>query len=81
MNPITAEEAAHMLQLSTRQVRKLAADLEGRRIAGRWTFDRDVVAAIAADRPQPKPRRIQVRPLVRTMCFSSMTPWNPNPSE
>ena len=81
MNPITAEEAAHMLQLSTRQVRKLAADLEARRIAGRWTFDRDVVAAIAADRPQPKPRRIQVRPLVRTMCFSSMTPWNPNPSE
>jgi hypothetical protein len=49
-NMITSEEAAAMLQRSPRQVRRLAADLEGRQIAGRWLFDRDLVAAAAAER-------------------------------
>jgi hypothetical protein len=53
---ITSEEAAHMLQLSTRQIRRLAADLEGRQIAGRWLFDRLIVAAVAAERNHPHDR-------------------------
>jgi hypothetical protein len=49
-NMINTEEAAAMLRRSPRQIRRLAADLEGRQIAGRWLFDRDVVAAAAAER-------------------------------
>jgi hypothetical protein len=47
---ITSEEAAPMLRRSPRQVRRLAADLEGRQVAGRWLFDRATVAAVAAER-------------------------------
>jgi hypothetical protein len=49
-NMITTEEAAAMIRRSPRQIRRLAADLEGRQIAGRWLFDPDVVAAAAAER-------------------------------
>jgi hypothetical protein len=49
-NMITTEEAAAMIRRSPRQIRRLAADLEGRQISGRWLFDRDQVAAVAAER-------------------------------
>jgi hypothetical protein len=49
-NMINTEEAAAMLRLSPRQVRRLAVELEGRRVAGRWVFDQDLVAAAAAER-------------------------------
>ena len=47
---INTEEAAKMLGLSTRQVRRLAASLGGRRIAGRWAFDSLIVHTYAEGR-------------------------------
>ena len=49
-NMITTDEAAAMLRRSPRQVRRLAAELEGRRVGTSWVFDRDLVAAAAAER-------------------------------
>jgi hypothetical protein len=49
-NMITTEEAAAMIRRSPRQVRRLAAELEGRRVGTSWVFDRDLVAAAAAER-------------------------------
>jgi hypothetical protein len=50
---IDTQEAARMLQLSVRTVRRHAPDLGGRQVARRWTFDRLVVSAMAAERSQP----------------------------
>jgi hypothetical protein len=47
---ITTDEAAALLRRSPRQVRRLAAELEGRRVGTSWVFDRDLVAAAAAER-------------------------------
>ncbi len=49
-DPVSVEEAARMLGVSRRQVRNLGEQLEGRKVAGSWLFDRDVVAAEAARR-------------------------------
>ncbi|KLL95861.1 hypothetical protein NJ76_21765 [Rhodococcus sp. IITR03] len=40
---ITTEEAANMLGISNRQARRLAPQLGGRLISGRWTLDRRAV--------------------------------------
>lgn len=40
---ITAREAAAMLGRSKRQVQRLAADLDGRLVGGRWLFNPAVV--------------------------------------
>lgn len=47
---IGAQEAAHMLGLSKRQVQRIARSLDGRLAAGRWVFDRAAVAAYHAHR-------------------------------
>jgi len=49
-NMINAQEAAAMLRLSDRHVRRIAGDLGGRQIAGRWVFDRDQIAAYDSER-------------------------------
>lgn len=40
MVDITTEEAAGLLRCSARQARRLAPALDGRRVGGRWVFDR-----------------------------------------
>jgi hypothetical protein len=45
---LTTEEVSHMMNLSSRQVRRCAASLGARRIAGRWAFDRSAVAQYLA---------------------------------
>lgn len=45
---ITAHEAAKVLGVTTRSVQRLARTLDGRKVAGRWTFDRDLVAEYRA---------------------------------
>jgi hypothetical protein len=49
-SPLSAEQAAALLDLTPRRVRQLADQLGGRRIRGRWEFDRDNVTAEAARR-------------------------------
>jgi hypothetical protein len=49
---VDTKEAGAMLGLSPRHVRRQHADLGGRQVAGRWTFDRLLVAAAAAERNQ-----------------------------
>ena len=40
---IDADQAARTLGCSSRYVRRIAADLDGRKIAGRWIFDKKLV--------------------------------------
>ena len=47
---IGSEEAARMLGLSARQVRRMAEELDGRLVSGRWTFDSLRVLEISAER-------------------------------
>jgi hypothetical protein len=47
---IDTQETAAMLHVSPRTVRRQAADLGGRQVAGRWTFDRLLVSAAAQER-------------------------------
>lgn len=44
---IDTAEAAALLGYSTRHVRRIAADLDGRLVAGRWIFHRRTVAEYA----------------------------------
>lgn len=44
---ISAREAAMILGVSTRQVQRIAADLDGARIDGRYVFDESVVREYA----------------------------------
>jgi hypothetical protein len=44
---ITAAEAATMLNCSARKAKRLAADLDGQNIGGRWLFNRAVVREYA----------------------------------
>ena len=48
--PVQTDTAARMLGLTTRQVRRLADQLGGRRIGGTWVFDRAAVSAEAIRR-------------------------------
>lgn len=48
--PITAREAAVTLGISSRQVRRLAADLDGQLVDGRWQFNRSAVTEYAKER-------------------------------
>lgn len=43
MEMIATEEAARMLECSSRQARRLAPRLGGRRVGGRWLLDRRAV--------------------------------------
>ena len=45
---ISTREAAEVLHMSTRNVQRIAASLDGRLTAGRYVFDRAVVEAFAA---------------------------------
>lgn len=47
---IDAQEAAGILGVTARHVRRLAADLDGHRIAGRWVFNRQNVIDYAEGR-------------------------------
>lgn len=47
---ITARQAATMLELTKRQVLRLAPDLDGRIIDGRWLFPRSSVETAASER-------------------------------
>jgi hypothetical protein len=44
---IDTEEASRLMNFSTRWVRIRADELGGRKIAGRWTYDKDLVVAAA----------------------------------
>jgi Helix-turn-helix domain len=44
---ISAYEAAQILGISKRQVQRLAADLDGEIVAGRWLFKRETVQTYA----------------------------------
>lgn len=50
---IDAQEAATILNFSPRHARRLAADLDAQRIAGRWVFNRHNVIAYAEGRTTP----------------------------
>ncbi len=45
---IDTEEASQLMSFSTRWVRHRASELDGRKIAGRWTYDKTLVLAAAA---------------------------------
>jgi hypothetical protein len=45
---IDTEEASQLMKVSTRWVRQLASELDGRKVAGRWTYDKNLVLAAAA---------------------------------
>ena len=45
-------EAASVLGVSPRHVRRLARSLDGRRVKGAWTFDRHAVVAYATQRKE-----------------------------
>ena len=45
-------EAARLLGVTPRHARRLAADIDGRRVAGAWTFDRSAVIAYRALREE-----------------------------
>lgn len=47
---ITAREAAQMLGVSKRQCQRIAADLDGELIGGRWLFGRNAVVQYAEGR-------------------------------
>jgi hypothetical protein len=47
---ITARKAATILDLSKRQIHRLAADLDGRIVGGRWLFDLGTVTEYAEER-------------------------------
>ncbi|RFZ48240.1 hypothetical protein MSS2_04756 [Mycobacterium marinum] len=47
---ITAQEVADMLGCSKRQTLRLAADLDGRIVGGRWLFPRSAVGQYVAER-------------------------------
>ncbi|WP_204807778.1 helix-turn-helix domain-containing protein [Mycobacterium riyadhense] len=47
---IDSDEAAEILGCSTRWVRTIITDLEGRKVAGRWVFHRQTVIDYAASR-------------------------------
>ncbi|MFI6366040.1 hypothetical protein ACIBG0_25165 [Nocardia sp. NPDC050630] len=49
---IGAKEAARLIGCTDRQIRNLAADLDGRKVDGRWLFNRRVVLAYAAGRQE-----------------------------
>jgi len=52
---IGTDQAAQILGCSTRYVCRIAADLDGRRVSGRWSFDKQLVVAYGvakADRRQ-----------------------------
>ena len=49
-------EAAQILQLSHRQVQRIAADLDGRHVGGCWVFDRAGVQAYATHRNHHRSR-------------------------
>ncbi|WP_420220534.1 helix-turn-helix domain-containing protein [Mycobacterium marinum] len=48
--PLSADEAAEILGCSTQWVRRIAADLDGRQVAGRWIFHRSAVMDYAEAR-------------------------------
>ncbi|MGV6990873.1 helix-turn-helix domain-containing protein [Gordonia amicalis] len=50
---IDAQEAATILGITPRHARRLAADLDAQRIAGRWVFNRHNVIAYAEGRTTP----------------------------
>lgn len=47
---IGTREAADLMEISERQVRRLASDLDGRIHRGRWTYDFNAVQAATANR-------------------------------
>lgn len=47
---IDSREAAHMLDCHPRTVRRIATDLDGIRVSGRWCFERTVVDDYAQSR-------------------------------
>lgn len=49
---ISAHEAAQILGISKRQVQRLAADLDGQLIGGRWLFERETVETYATEGPR-----------------------------
>jgi hypothetical protein len=49
---IDTTKAGRLLGLSGRQVRRLARELGGRKVAGCWAFDSMIVAAIAAEKKE-----------------------------
>lgn len=50
IEPMSTEEVAMILEMTPRHVRRLAQQLGGYRLRGRWIFDRAAVAAAAEDR-------------------------------
>lgn len=54
---VDVAEAAELLGVTPRQVRNLRDQLEGRKVAGRWVFDREVLL-IEADRRRQEGRQI-----------------------
>ncbi|WP_141561917.1 helix-turn-helix domain-containing protein [Micromonospora sp. WMMA1996] len=48
--PADTKEAARMLGVTPRQIRNISHRLDGRKVAGSWVFDRDLVAAEAIRR-------------------------------
>lgn len=54
---VDVAEAARLLGVTPRQVRNLRDQLEGRKVAGRWVFDREVLL-IEADRRRQEGRQI-----------------------
>ena len=44
---IDTAEAAQILHCSTRRIRRIAADLDGEQVAGRWIFHRVIVTEYA----------------------------------
>jgi hypothetical protein len=40
---VTIDQAAHQLGLSARQVRRIAAELGGRKVGGRWLLDQTAI--------------------------------------
>lgn len=47
---ISTEQVAAILGCSPRHARRLSADLDGRRVAGRWTYNRTAVTEYAEAR-------------------------------
>jgi hypothetical protein len=47
---MSTKEAGELLKLSTRQVRRLAADLGAHKVAARWLIPCDAAAALSAER-------------------------------
>jgi hypothetical protein len=52
---IDAHEAALIVGCSSRHIRRLAADLDGRRLRGVWIFDHQTVAEYAAAKREKTP--------------------------